>query len=184
MANNKVLNDANLVQSEPKFKEMGIQCNLMDCQCRWEDETVPAASDDEGPEDFEDAKATTSSNITIPSQTPVKPPTMSTALVPVNISPQKRARDKLRKDRADRRLAPASSVDLASIEKVHQTEVNIRKQLIYSGDVQTEKRKRDHSLRDKRKKSDKMGFKEKIQQKFLHPKEDSTRLLESSDEEM
>ena len=41
-----------------------------------------------------------------------------------------------------------------------------------------------HSKHISKQKSDKMGFKEKIQQKFLHPKEDSTRLLESSDEEM
>ena len=181
MDSNRVLVEVeNLTPIMPKkeFKEMGIQCDMMNCQCLWEDETVPQDNVDEDPEDWEVAKPTTSSKPTTPlSSSP------SQAVVPAttNFSAKKVQRDKRRKDREERRLATASSVDTGNIEKVHQTEV---RKLLYSDDLNKEKRKRDHSLKLSKQKSQKMGLKDKIQQKFLHTKEESTRLLQSSDEEM
>ena len=140
MDNNKVLVEVeNLTPIMPKkeFKEIAIQCDMKNCQCFWEDETVPQ-DDDEDPAVWEDTKPTTSSKPT----SPTTPPSQSTALVPVtaNFSAEKRQRDKRRKDREDRRLATASSLDIGNIEKIHQTEV---RKLLFSGDVYSEKRKRD-----------------------------------------
>ena len=139
MDNNKVLVEVeNLTPIMPKkeFKEIAIQCDMKNCQCFWEDETVPQ-DDDEDPEVWEDTKPTTSSKPT----SPTTPPSQSTALVPVtaNFSAEKKQRDKRRKDREDRRLATASSLDIGNIEKIHQTEV---RKLRYGNN---EKRKRDHS---------------------------------------